>query len=81
MNYQIMMLLGQDGVTNGAGISGTSGYIAQYPDSLDFFKDIATYWIDNYEIASATLRANVSGAADRGTTGSRGDDGAGVVGV
>ncbi len=37
--------------------------------------------VSHAKIASATLRANVSGSAERGTTGSRGEDGPGVVGL
>lgn len=38
-----------NGVTNLKEI-GTIGYETKFPASLDFYKDVATYWIENYEI-------------------------------
>ncbi|TDX52516.1 alpha-amylase family glycosyl hydrolase [Orenia marismortui] len=29
---------------------GTIGYETKFPESLDFFKEVATYWIEEYEI-------------------------------
>ena len=38
-----------EGVTNLAE-TGTIGYATTFPASLDFYKEVATYWIENYEI-------------------------------
>ncbi|MFO7819829.1 MAG: alpha-amylase family glycosyl hydrolase [Halanaerobacter sp.] len=32
------------------GVSGLIGYEAQYPESLNYFKEVATYWIEEYNI-------------------------------
>lgn len=36
--------------TNGTAVSGVSGRQAVYPTDLAFFKEVATYWINNYKI-------------------------------
>lgn len=38
-----------DGVEDGPDQGGV-GYTTKFPGSLDFYKEVATYWIENYEI-------------------------------
>ncbi len=38
-----------EGVENGPA-QGDGGYTTKFPGSLDFYKEVANYWIENYEI-------------------------------